>query len=166
VNLIEVLDQLKAERAQLDAAIAALEPLVGGGRPVMKPAKNPVKTPAPAAGGELKCEECGRTFKRATGLGSHRRLHKKPKPNGHAKPAKATPARPRAVDLDEDDQDDDDDKLDDRQEQKPVAAPPAVIRVACDECGEKFPDARAMGIHKSRCHFGSSSLRRLAADGA
>lgn len=27
-------------------------------------------------------------------------------------------------------------------------------RVVCDACDEKFPDARAMGIHKTRVHFG------------
>jgi len=32
--------------------------------------------------------------------------------------------------------------------------------VACLDCGEKFPDAKAMGIHKTRVHFNEDSEHR------
>lgn len=31
-------------------------------------------------------------------------------------------------------------------------------RVQCIDCGEKFPDAKALGIHRSRVHFSDRSL--------
>lgn len=54
----------------------------------------------------------------------------------------------------------------------PPAAPPRAIadgkneatvshlagRVQCLECNEKFPDAKSLGIHKTRVHFGDRSL--------
>lgn len=38
-----------------------------------------------------------------------------------------------------------------------VAASAKTMAVQC-ECGEKFPDAKALGIHKTRVHFGDRSL--------
>lgn len=38
-------------------------------------------------------------------------------------------------------------------------------RVPCLRCGEKFPDARALGIHVTRVHFGEASLTRAQSGG-
>ncbi len=42
----------------------------------------------------------------------------------------------------------------------PANTPP--VQVKCDSCGDRFPDAKSMGIHKTRVHFGDASLRRNA----
>jgi hypothetical protein len=34
-----------------------------------------------------------------------------------------------------------------------AAANGASTRVQCLDCGERFPDAKALGIHRSRTHF-------------
>lgn len=45
-----------------------------------------------------------------------------------------------------------------RRTEPPLPTPSAKMQVQCLDCGEKFPDAKALGIHKSRVHFSDRSL--------
>lgn len=50
----------------------------------------------------------------------------------------------------------------------PRAVPPepgTPLLVRCDECGDRFHDARTMGLHKTRTHFNSASERRSTLNG-
>lgn len=41
-----------------------------------------------------------------------------------------------------------------RHEQLPPDSPRVLVK--CDACGDRFPDAKSMGIHKTRVHFGAA----------
>jgi len=167
MSLKELLAALHERRSKIDAAIRAFSELdwhdvalIEGalpkeepdppavtikrrGRPPKPEASTPPKTrrATDEPSTVLRCAVCGKQFMFQAWLDHH--LAK-----AHARPR----GRRVHVPLDDDDSD-----ADTPPPLEPPSPPP---RVRCLDCGELFPDAKSMGIHQTRVHFGAASLSR------
>lgn len=171
MNEHDILAKLKLVRSRIDTAIEVLVALdlsgeiqsPGVAAPVQQQAAPPPVQPVRPArapktnGAAYACEKCHRTFKSAQPLGKHRKSC-----NGTVvDPGEAKRAYQRAWQAKRKKKLQQSDKTDEADLKPPVTSPsvtPALVR--CQDCGDRFQNAKEMGIHRTRVHFGVESEHR------